>query len=100
MGRDVHRLKSLRKGNPAAWQKLREQSQARLVARRGQRLEIAYPPVIGRVDAAPGHTVVDQQTGVPSHVDQPIGTLLYCPVLSHPLPFHHREGLNERFRGR
>lgn len=44
MRRDVHRLKSLRRSNPSAWQALREQSEARLLARRGQRLEIAYPP--------------------------------------------------------
>ncbi len=44
MRRDVHRLKSLGKRDPAGWQKLREQSEARLAARRGQRLEIAYAP--------------------------------------------------------
>lgn len=43
MRRDVHRLKTLRKRDGAAWQKLLEQSEGRLAARRGQRLEISYP---------------------------------------------------------
>lgn len=43
MRRDVHRLKSLRKRDIAAWRNLRQQSEGRLAARRGQRLEISYP---------------------------------------------------------
>ncbi|MDH3641602.1 MAG: ATP-dependent helicase, partial [Gammaproteobacteria bacterium] len=44
--RDLHRLQRLRKTNTAAWQTLRDESAARLTARRAQRPQIDYPAAL------------------------------------------------------